>query len=83
MKSYHIAVLPGDGIGPEVVSAGLEVLSAVAARLGDVRFTTEELAVGAAEFLRNGDPLPAYPLSVAPYRRSVWEERRGRWTPRS
>ena len=59
MKSFHIAVLPGDGIGPEVVAAGLEVLQAVAARLGNVSFTTEELSVGAAEYQRNGDPLPA------------------------
>src|SRR5688572_17269022 len=59
MKSFHIAVLPGDGIGPEVVAAGLEVLRAIAARLTDVRFTTEELSVGAAEYLKNGDPLPA------------------------
>ena len=59
MISFHIAVLPGDGIGPEVVAAGLEVLRAVEARLTDVRFTTEELSVGAAEYLQNGDPLPA------------------------
>jgi 3-isopropylmalate dehydrogenase len=58
MRTFHIAVLPGDGIGPEVVKAGLEVLHAVGAGLRDVRFTTEELAVGAAEYLRNGDPLP-------------------------
>src|SRR5688572_8187849 len=59
MKAYHIAVLPGDGIGPEVVAAGLEVLRAVERRLDGVRFTTEEIPVGAAEYLRNGDPLPA------------------------
>jgi 3-isopropylmalate dehydrogenase len=58
MKSFHLAVLPGDGIGPEVVSAGLQVLDAVAAYLTGVRFTYEQLAVGAAEYLRNGDPLP-------------------------
>ena len=58
MKTFHIAVLPGDGIGPEVLAAGLEVLRAVESRLERVQFTTEEVSVGANEYLRNGDPLP-------------------------
>ena len=32
MKTYTIAAIPGDGIGTEVVSAGVEVLQALAAR---------------------------------------------------
>ena len=32
MRQYRIASIPADGIGPEVISAGLEVLDAVAAR---------------------------------------------------
>jgi 3-isopropylmalate dehydrogenase len=57
-QAWSIAVLPGDGIGPEVVAEGVKVLRAVAARLTGVDFTLTEHAVGAAEFLRNGDPLP-------------------------
>ena len=57
-QQFTIAVLPGDGIGPEVVGGGLEVLTAVASQLRGVGFTTEEHSVGAAEFLRSGDPLP-------------------------
>jgi tartrate dehydrogenase/decarboxylase / D-malate dehydrogenase len=34
MKSYKIAALGGDGIGPEVVEAGLEALAVCAARDG-------------------------------------------------
>lgn len=34
MRSYRIAAIPADGIGPEVISAGLEVLDALAARAG-------------------------------------------------
>ena len=34
MKTYKIAAIPGDGIGTEVVSAGVEVLEALAARDG-------------------------------------------------
>ncbi|MDO8541554.1 MAG: isocitrate/isopropylmalate dehydrogenase family protein [Opitutaceae bacterium] len=59
MADFHIAVLPGDGIGPEVVDAGLAVLRGVERQLEAVRFTTEEFAVGAREYLRNGHPLPA------------------------
>lgn len=57
-RRFSIAVLPGDGIGGEVVSSALEVLRAVEQRLNDVAFDTEEYSVGAAEFLRSGDPLP-------------------------
>jgi 3-isopropylmalate dehydrogenase len=58
MPRYHIAVLPGDGIGPEVVSACLAVLDALVTRGPGLSFRFEEISVGAAEFLRNGDPLP-------------------------
>ena len=34
MKSYRIAAIPGDGIGSEVVAAGVEVLHAIAKRDG-------------------------------------------------
>jgi 3-isopropylmalate dehydrogenase len=57
-QTWSIAVLPGDGIGPEVVTEGVKVLRAVSARLTGIDFTLTEHAVGAAEFLRHGDPLP-------------------------
>lgn len=62
MKSYRIAAVGGDGIGPEVVAAGVEVLRAVEARLMGVRFELRELSVGAGEYLKNGDPLPTSAL---------------------
>ncbi|HVT53039.1 MAG TPA: isocitrate/isopropylmalate family dehydrogenase, partial [Dongiaceae bacterium] len=34
MKTYRIAAIPGDGIGQEVIAAGIEVLTALAARAG-------------------------------------------------
>lgn len=58
MTPFTLAVLPGDGIGPEVVASALAVLDAVAPRLAGVTFSCETHAVGAAEFLRHGDPLP-------------------------
>ncbi|MEX0885406.1 MAG: isocitrate/isopropylmalate dehydrogenase family protein [Phycisphaeraceae bacterium] len=56
--TFTLAILPGDGIGPEVMAEGLRVLDAVEARLDTVRFDRRECAVGAGEYLRSGDPLP-------------------------
>ena len=55
----RIAVLPGDGIGPEVTAAGVEVLRAIESRLGATPLELREFNVGAGEYLRGGDPLPA------------------------
>ena len=59
VTAFHIALLPGDGIGPEVVAEAVRVLQAVERKLLGVQFTFTEHAVGAAEYLRNGEPLPA------------------------
>jgi len=61
-RTFQIAVLAGDGIGPEVVNESLKVLQTVEAKLRDVRFTCEHCSVGAGEYLKNGDPLPASAL---------------------
>jgi 3-isopropylmalate dehydrogenase len=58
-QTYSVAVLPGDGIGPEVIHATLAVLRAVEAQLAGVEFTFHQYSVGAGEYLRSGDPLPA------------------------
>jgi 3-isopropylmalate dehydrogenase len=57
-NTFRIAVLPGDGIGPDVIAEAVKVLRAVENRLEDARFELQELPVGAGEYLRNGDPLP-------------------------
>ncbi|MCB0495429.1 MAG: 3-isopropylmalate dehydrogenase, partial [Cyclobacteriaceae bacterium] len=51
----HIAVLPGDGIGPEVTQQAIKVLDAVAERFGHT-FTYEEGLIGAAAIDATGDP---------------------------
>ncbi len=58
-----IAVLPGDGIGPEVVEQGVLALQAVAARFGHV-FQFEEAPVGYAAYDREGSCLPAGTLDL-------------------
>ncbi|TKI08741.1 3-isopropylmalate dehydrogenase [Martelella alba] len=57
-KTHHIAVLPGDGIGPEVMAQAHKVLDAVRRRFG-TRITTAEYDVGGAAIDRQGSPLPA------------------------
>ena len=62
--SYSIAVLPGDGIGLEVMQEGLAVLRAVESKLSGIRFVYTDYSVGAGEYLRHGDPLPAGTLEA-------------------
>ena len=54
---YRIAVIPGDGIGPEVVREGLKVLEAAAGRT-EVRYELEHYDLGAERYLRTGEVLP-------------------------
>jgi 3-isopropylmalate dehydrogenase len=58
MDAFRIALLGGDGIGPEVTNEALRVLRAVESRSGGLRLETEEFPVGAGEYLRSGDPMP-------------------------
>jgi len=59
----HIVLLPGDGIGPEVVSAARRVLDAVAARL-DLTLTYEEHLIGGCAIDRQGTALSAETLQA-------------------
>ena len=43
MGEFKIAAIPGDGIGKEVVAAGLEILEALARRDGGFRLKVESL----------------------------------------
>jgi 3-isopropylmalate dehydrogenase len=55
--TYRIAVIPGDGTGPEVVAEGLKVLQAVAAPAG-CKFDFVHYDLGGERFLRTGETLP-------------------------
>ena len=57
MKTYRIAVLPGDGIGPEVIAQAVRVLEAVGERF-ELRFTLETFPIGAAAVAVANNPLP-------------------------
>lgn len=58
-----IAVLPGDGIGPEISAAGIEVLEAVGKKHG-IRFEFKQGLVGAAAIDVTGDPFPDETLKL-------------------
>ena len=57
-----ITLLPGDGIGPEVTSAGHRVLKEVAARYGHT-FDYQVELIGGAAIDATGDPLPAQTIA--------------------
>ena len=57
--------MPGDGIGPEVTEAAVSVLQAVEAASDDLVLEFEVFSVGAGEYLKSGDPLPAETLAKA------------------
>lgn len=57
--TFNIALLPGDGIGAEVTIEGVKVLQALEPQLEGVKFAFQEYSVGAGEYLKHGDPLPA------------------------
>ncbi len=60
VSHYNIATLGGDGIGPEVVDATIQILEV----LDGVDFTFSKHSVGAGEYLNSGDPLPEATLQA-------------------
>ncbi len=56
-KTYKIAVVPGDGIGNEIVPEGLRVINAVAEK-HDFSIETEEFSWGAGYYLKNNEFMP-------------------------
>ena len=59
MKTYHIATIPGDGIGKEVVPAGQQVLAALAASSDSFRFAFEDFDWGGDYYRKHGVMMPA------------------------
>jgi 3-isopropylmalate dehydrogenase len=57
MKEIKIAVLPGDGIGPEIVAQAVKAVDAVAAKF-DYKVTYTHAKVGAAAIDEVGNPYP-------------------------
>ena len=64
-ETYRIAVLGGDGIGPEVTVEALKVLDAVAGKMG-FRYDTREYPYGSEHYLDTGELMPE----------GIWDELR-------
>ncbi|MEO8165203.1 MAG: tartrate dehydrogenase [Betaproteobacteria bacterium] len=59
MKTYQIAAIPGDGIGTEVIAAGIQVLESLAARDGGFALQFEHFDWGSDYYLKHGEMMPA------------------------
>jgi len=64
VTTYRVAVLGGDGIGPDVIAEALKVLGAAGRRMAGVSLEFRHYPAGAGEYLRRGDPLPAATLEA-------------------
>src|SRR3954453_12909705 len=64
MKSYRIAVVAGDGIGPEVIGAATEVIDAACRSVSGFSLEFIDAPAGAGTFLAQGEALPAASLAT-------------------
>jgi 3-isopropylmalate dehydrogenase len=63
MQQYRITLLPGDGIGPEIMAVAVKVLDAIAAKTG-ISFEFSEALIGGAAIDATGVPLPESTLTT-------------------
>lgn len=63
MKKYKIALLPGDGIGPEIAQEARKVLAAIEAR-GQMEFECAEAAFGGAAYMQTGRAFPEQTMEI-------------------
>ncbi|ACA21028.1 tartrate dehydrogenase [Methylobacterium sp. 4-46] len=59
MKTYTIAAIPADGIGVEVIAAGIEVLEALAEKSGSFEFRFDHFDWGSDYYKKHGVMMPA------------------------
>ena len=57
----HIAVLAGDGIGPEITDAAIAVMNKIGEKYGH-EFEFEHLLMGVCAIDKTGEPLPQYTI---------------------
>jgi tartrate dehydrogenase/decarboxylase/D-malate dehydrogenase len=58
MAEYNLAVIPGDGIGPEVVAEGKKALDALASKTRDLSFRHTEFSWGSDYYQETGQMMP-------------------------
>jgi 3-isopropylmalate dehydrogenase len=64
MNTYKIAVVAGDGIGPEVVASGLEIMTAAVTQVGGFRLDFLDAPAGATTYTQCGEDLPETSLEM-------------------
>ncbi|MCL6592357.1 MAG: tartrate dehydrogenase [Alicyclobacillus sp.] len=64
MDQYRVALIPGDGIGKEVVPAAVRVLDAAAELHGGLRFQYQEFPWSCEYYLEHGEMMPRNALSI-------------------
>lgn len=64
MEEYRIAVIPGDGIGPEVMDEAVRTLNAAAKKDGTFSFHFDTFPWGCEYYLKNGEMMPADALDT-------------------
>ncbi len=64
MKNYHIALLPGDGIGHEVCPEGVKVIQATAELPGDFRMDFESFPWGCEYYLQHSEMMSSEALKI-------------------
>ncbi|MBE9136972.1 3-isopropylmalate dehydrogenase [Nodosilinea sp. LEGE 07088] len=62
-SSFHITLLPGDGIGPEIMAMAVDVLNTVGSQM-DLAFEFETALIGGAAIDETGEPLPEATLKT-------------------
>ncbi|MBW4593337.1 MAG: 3-isopropylmalate dehydrogenase [Brasilonema angustatum HA4187-MV1] len=62
-QNYRITLLPGDGIGPEIMAVAVDVLKVVGKKF-DIQFQFTEALIGGAAIDATGEPLPAFSLDT-------------------
>src|SRR5258708_39185421 len=62
--SFHIAVWPGDGVGPKVMAPALAVLDKVAASTPGLKFRFTEGPAGASHYRETGASMPASTIKL-------------------
>ncbi len=78
MKEFNIALLGGDGIGPEVVSEAVKVLGAISKKY-DYKFNYKEGLIGGCAYDKHGTPLPEETLKIAKESDAVFLGAVGDW----
>ncbi|MDD3594629.1 MAG: 3-isopropylmalate dehydrogenase [Candidatus Gastranaerophilales bacterium] len=78
MGNYKIAVLPGDGIGPEVIEQGIKSLKAIENKFGH-KFEFNEALIGGVAIEQTGTPLPDETIQLAQCADAVYLGAVGDW----